>query len=115
MNEDTLLTDAQQRLGAVELKCDEEQAIDLFAWSGLAARSGVEAEMQIGELQSRYDNQQLTITKLTDQLHDLIAAKKQQEDEMLEKFRQLLNSKKAKIRDQMRILSTARIDQDVGT
>jgi len=49
---------------------------------------------------------------LTKQLDDLLEAKKEHEDLLLEKVALLLNEKKLKIRDQQRLLSTAKVDEE---
>lgn len=81
----------------------------------LAANDRDDAERKAQDIQERFHDQQKTLDKLNIQLQELVEAKKQHEDELLEKFRHLLNSKKAKIRDQMRLLSTAKVDQATGT
>lgn len=53
------------------------------------------------------------VKELKDQLEELIEAKKTDETELLEKFRDLLNEKKVKIREQQRILMANNID-DAG-
>lgn len=60
---------------------------------------------------SELETQKNTIAKLTKQLEDLLEAKQQHEDLLLEKVALLLNEKKLKIRDQQRLLSTAKVDE----
>jgi len=88
--------------------------IELFDWNLIAANDRDNAERRVQDLQQRLDEQQKTLNKLNAQLQELVEAKKRHEDELLEKFRHLLNSKKAKIRDQMRLLSTAKVDHTTG-
>lgn len=47
-------------------------------------------------------------------MKELIAAKEESELQMLQKFTELLNAKKSKIRDQQRVLATATVDEDKG-
>jgi hypothetical protein len=54
------------------------------------------------------------VTELNQQLEDLIKAKSEHEDALLQKFASLINSKKLKIRDQQRLLSTAKVDETIG-
>jgi hypothetical protein len=49
---------------------------------------------------------------LRSQLEELVVAKKTEEAELMEKFRDLLNEKKVKIREQQRILATASVDAE---
>ena len=67
-------------------------------------------ENEVQDLTNKYEEQGKTIQKLTQQLDDLIEAKKQHETSLLEKFRELLNAKKLKIRDQQRLLAGAKVD-----
>lgn len=53
---------------------------------------------QIADLKARSDSQQSKIDALQAQLDEFAERKKKEEDSMLEKFRQLLNVKKLKIR-----------------
>lgn len=54
--------------------------------------------------------QQKTVERLTADLDALTKAKKDHEAELLKKFAALLNSKKLKIRDQQRLLASAKVD-----
>lgn len=53
---------------------------------------------------------QNAVDELKDQLEELIEAKKADETELLEKFRDLLNEKKVKIREQQRMLMANDVD-----
>jgi hypothetical protein len=52
-----------------------------------------------------------TVAGLKSQLEELIQAKKSDESELLAKFRDLLNEKKVKIREQQQMLAVADVDQ----
>jgi hypothetical protein len=65
---------------------------------------------ELASFKSKFREQQETVSKLNAQLEELIDAKANHETELLEKFRDLLNEKKAKIRDQQRLLATAKVD-----
>jgi hypothetical protein len=105
-----LLNLTQQRLGTFSLAYDESQEIELFEWCGIAVQSTSNSANELASFKSRFRKQQETISKLNAQLEELIAAKAAHEAELLEKFRDLLNEKKAKIRDQQRLLATAKVD-----
>jgi len=100
----------QQRLGAFCLSYDENQEIELFEWCGIAVQSTSNSANELASFKSKFREQQETIAKLNAQLEELIAAKTNHEAELLEKFCDLLNEKKAKIRDQQRLLATAKVD-----
>lgn len=103
-----------QRLGSIQLEQDGEQEIELFDWTGIAALSATDAQEQVTALNSKLQEQQEAVTKLNAQLDDLIKAKQEHEDELLQKFTELLNAKKLKIRNQQRLLSGARVDGNSG-
>ncbi|KAI9722390.1 MAG: hypothetical protein M1812_001862 [Candelaria pacifica] len=104
------VTRSQQRLGTISLTQDNEQAIELFDWTGVASTAAASAENDLASLTVRYHDQEITITKLKKQLEDLIKAKQEHENSLLEKFRELLNTKKRKIRDQQRLLADAKVN-----
>lgn len=93
-----------QRLGEITLVKDEAQEVDAIAWASTAVLRCDDLEKETEDLKRKYEDQRNTIRDLQQQLEDLIEAKKQHETAMLEKFRDLLNAKKLKIRDQQRLL-----------
>jgi len=58
----------------------------------------------------RFSTAEETINKLNGQLEELINAKSEHESQLISKFVQLLNEKKLKIRNQQRLLASARVD-----
>ena len=100
-----------QRLGSVDLSQDDDAEIQLFDWCGSAIdqRSVLEAEQS--DLRSKYEFAQATIASLEAKLEELVKAKADHEEELISKFVLLLNEKKLKIRNQQRILSTAKVDK----
>lgn len=71
-------------------------------------------EKDMSDLRVKYEEQSRTVEKLDQQLEDLIKAKKEHENALLEKFQHLLNAKKLKIRDQQRLLASAKVDPEKG-
>ncbi|KAF7502526.1 hypothetical protein GJ744_005631 [Endocarpon pusillum] len=100
-----------QRLGSVDLSQDDDAEIQLFDWCGSAIdqRSVLEAEQS--DLRSKYESAQATVTSLEAKLEEFVKAKADHEEELISKFVLLLNEKKLKIRNQQRILSTAKVDK----
>lgn len=94
-----------QRLGEITLVKDEAQEVDAIAWASTAVLRCDDLEREVEGLKRKYEDQQRIIQDLQQQLEDLIEAKKMHETALLEKFRDLLNAKKLKIRDQQRILA----------
>ena len=99
-----------QKLGEIIFKKDENQEIDITSWASTAVQRSNQLEIEVQDLTVKYDEQSKTIEKLNQQLEDLIQAKKTHEDVLLQKFRELLNTKKLKIRDQQRLLAGAKVD-----
>ncbi|KAL2013427.1 hypothetical protein VTN00DRAFT_952 [Thermoascus crustaceus] len=100
-----------QRLGSITLRQDDEQAIQLFDWTGISVARADALEQQIHSLTERYRVAEDTINKLNVQLEKLTQAKSQHEDQLISRFVQLLNEKKLKIRNQQRLLASAKVDR----
>jgi hypothetical protein len=66
----------------------------------------------VESLETRLAAQTETISKLQSKLDSIVQAKAEHEGLLLHKFAELINSKKAKIRDQQRLLATAKVDPD---
>ncbi|KAG5288042.1 hypothetical protein I7I48_10114 [Histoplasma ohiense] len=99
-----------QRLGTISLKQDDDQAIQLFDWTGLAVTRADELEEGLTSLTAKYDAVETAINKLNSQLQELIKVKSEHDEQLIAKFAQLLNEKKLKIRNQQRLLASAKID-----
>ncbi|KAI4138673.1 MAG: hypothetical protein LQ341_004560 [Variospora aurantia] len=99
-----------QKLGELSLAADPDTNINLFDWTSTAIARAETAQAEADDLQRRLATQTETMKQLHQQLEELIQAKKDHEDTLLQKFCILLNEKKAKIRDQQRILATAKPD-----
>lgn len=85
-----------------------------MAWTGIAAQAAAAARDEVAALKLKLDAQQETVRKLNAQLQDLIKTKEENENAMLEKFKELLNEKKLKIRDQQRLLAEAKVNPAAG-
>ncbi|MCJ1466645.1 hypothetical protein MMC07_005265 [Pseudocyphellaria aurata] len=99
-----------QRLGEISLEKDEDQEIDAISWAATAVTRSTDLEKQFQELSARYEEQGRTIEKLDQQLENLIQAKIEHEQSLLERFQALLNAKKSKIRDLHRALASVKVD-----
>jgi DNA double-strand break repair and V(D)J recombination protein XRCC4 len=99
-----------QKLGSIELKQSEDE-IQLFDWAASAVDQQKLLQEEVSTLRGRSEADQATITALQAQLADLVRAKQEHEEQLISKFALLLNEKKLKIRNQQRILSTAKIDE----
>ncbi|PUU76475.1 hypothetical protein B9Z19DRAFT_1088186 [Tuber borchii] len=93
----------KQRIAALQIP-EEEVEIPIFDWAVEACGNLSSGSTQLGDLQSKVKSQEKEIEALTKQLKDLAVFKKEHEEMLLVKFSELLNSKKAKIRELSREL-----------
>lgn len=99
-----------QRLGEISLKKDEDQEIDSISWAATAVTRSTDLEVEVKDLRGKYEEQGRMMERLNQQLESLIQAKIEHENSLLEKFRELLNAKKSKIRDLHRALAGVKVD-----
>lgn len=104
-----------QRLGSIKLDQDDErEEVSAFEWVDTAVATSDGLRTQLETLQSSVTAQQDQVAKLTKQLDELVQAKKDHEEQLLQKFAALLNTKKLKIRDQQRQLMRKRVESETG-
>ena len=96
------------------MQLNEDAEIELFQWAGTAASLVTAVEDELTSLRLRYRSQEETIKKLDQQLEDFIKVKVEHDNALLEKFAELLNAKKLKIRDQQRLLDAAKMGSSSG-
>lgn len=96
------------------MRKDDSQEIDFISWTATAVIRCTSLEEEIYTLREKYEEQSHVVGKLNQQLEELINAKIEHENLLLEKFRDLLNAKKLKIRDQQRLLASANVDPNKG-
>ena len=104
----------QQRVGEIVLKQDDDQEIDTIAWLKTAICHTDNLEAEITDLSNRFQEQNELVKKLDLQIENLIQAHQQYVSSSFERFMVLLNAKKLKIRDQQRLLATAKVDSKTG-
>ena len=93
---------------------DDDLEVSIFDWACQAVSDTDMARQEVSLLNAKYAQQQKVIDQLQTQLDDLVKRKEEHEETLLNKFQQLLNSKKLKIRDQQRLLASAKIDPETG-
>lgn len=104
-----------QRLGSIKLDQDDErEEVSAFEWVDTAVAASDDLRSQLQGLQSSMSSQQEQVAKLTKQLDELVQAKKDHEEQLLQNFAALLNTKKLKIRDQQRELMRRRVESETG-
>ncbi|KAI0534294.1 hypothetical protein GGR58DRAFT_505449 [Xylaria digitata] len=101
-----------QRLGSINLDENDRAEISPFDWCVSAIASHTKVTEELVAATAKIESLKKDIDELKAQLDDFITAKEEDETLMLEKFRDLLNSKKLKIRQQQRLLSAAKIDSN---
>lgn len=95
------------RLGAIKLTQDDErEEVSAFEWVDTAVAASDELRSELATLHVSLESQQAQVAKLTTQLDELVKAKKEHEDQLLRKCAVLLDSKRAKIREQQRELNS---------
>jgi septal ring factor EnvC (AmiA/AmiB activator) len=104
----------QITLGEIVLRKDEDFEFNPFEWAQASAKAHSHTLQEMADLKARASSEQDTITKLNAQLDDFIKTKNETETAMLQKFMELLNEKKRKIRDQSRLLAGAKVDKAAG-
>ncbi|KXJ89682.1 hypothetical protein Micbo1qcDRAFT_234955 [Microdochium bolleyi] len=105
-----------QRLGSIKIPerpeddADESNEISPFHWCVAILGERAELEGRAASSTAKIEFLEHTVNELKDQLQEFIKAKEDDESQLLEKFRDLLNEKKVKIRQQQRLLASV----DVG-
>ncbi|UQC74582.1 uncharacterized protein CLUP02_01233 [Colletotrichum lupini] len=101
-----------QRLGAIELSHSPRELIELFDWCALSAQTANEAKEALASTTAKASKLEESVRELKAQLDELVAAKEADESELLERFRDLLNEKKVKIRQQQKLLASASVEPE---
>ncbi|KAL4903546.1 hypothetical protein BDW74DRAFT_41567 [Aspergillus multicolor] len=99
-----------QKLGSITLYQDDEQHIDLVEWTNLAIDRADTLEQRLNGLSARFHAAESRNDSLDKQVEELISSKNQHEQQLHSGFVQLLNEKKLKIRNQQRMLASAKLD-----
>lgn len=95
-----------QRLGTITLSHDANEAIELLEWCAASADAVVASNQATAHAQSQAAEREASIQQLKTQLDELVRAKDEDETALLQKFRDLLNEKKVKIREQQKVLAS---------
>lgn len=100
-----------QKLGTVVLKQDEELELNAIDWACEAVEEIDSLRSDLAPLERNYKEAQSTIKSFEQKLDELLKAKAAHEQALISKFAELLNEKKVKIRQQQRLLTTAKVDR----
>ncbi|UKZ80509.1 hypothetical protein TrVFT333_008270 [Trichoderma virens FT-333] len=88
-----------------KLKHDENEGIELFKWCAEATDALTQSNVALAEAAAHAKELETTVKELKTQLDELITSKQGDETALLLKFRDLLNEKKVKIREQQKVLA----------
>ncbi|KAL3960140.1 hypothetical protein ACCO45_005257 [Purpureocillium lilacinum] len=91
-----------QRLGAITLNCDQKEGIELFQWCEVSLDALAQAKREAASGIAKARELEAAVTELQSQLDELVESKQEDETSLLQKFRDLLNEKKVKIREQQK-------------
>ena len=103
-----------QRIGEIILNKGENHEINTISWISTAVIRSESLEQNVEELSKKLEAHEDAVEKLKNQLNELQQAKISDETALLDKFCEVLNYKKAKIRDQQNLLATAKVDKARG-
>lgn len=95
-----------QSLGVIQFRHDENLRIELFPWCTQSLDDLAEKTEAVASLVAQTQSLDAEVADLRAQLETLMQAKKEDETALLLKFRDLLNEKKVKIREQQKIISS---------
>ena len=88
------------------MKHEPDEAIELFEWCATAAEAVQAGRQSTIEASDKINVLELSVKELREQLDELIKAKRDDETVQLQKFCDLLNEKKVKIREQQRVIAS---------
>lgn len=98
------------RLGSFRLIYDEDQVIDPIDWISVACLRSSTIHEKLERAERLVAEKNNAIQQLQLQIEEFTRLSQEHENNLLCKFVKLLNSKKAKIRDQQRLLASSTVD-----
>ncbi|KAG9258077.1 uncharacterized protein F5Z01DRAFT_316641 [Emericellopsis atlantica] len=94
-----------QRLGELVIPQIEGGELNVLEWCATAVDAVVDCEKRAAASTSKISQLENEVTELRSQVEELIQAKQEDETVLLMKFRDLLNEKKVKIREQQKVIA----------
>ena len=86
--------------------------IQLFDWCAVAAEASTESKAAASSAVSKAADLESIVNELKSQLDDLVQAKQEDETALLQKFQDLLNEKKVKIRELQKVIASGSFDEN---
>lgn len=108
------LTSVKQRLGEISIVVAKNAEYDVLDWCATAADAAEESKLAAWNAMLKVEQMEATIADLKRQLDELITSKAEDETSLLSKFRDLLNEKKVKIREQQKIIASRSTMKDAS-
>lgn len=103
----------QQRLGSITIPVVEGGELNVLDWCATAVDAAAETKKAAFDASARAVELETEVADLKAQLEELIKAKDEDETSLLLKFRDLLNEKKIKIREQQKIIASKQPKDEV--
>ncbi|KAG5933323.1 hypothetical protein E4U53_001026, partial [Claviceps sorghi] len=94
-----------QRLGVISLHYDVNETIELFDWCAISVDALTQSQESATESATKLKSIEASLKDLQSQLEELVQAKQEDELALLHNFRNLLNEKKVKIRQQQILIT----------
>lgn len=96
----------QQRLGEFKIPIAKDAGYNVLDWCATASNAVAESQAIATSATAKVRDLEATMKDLKSQLDELLKAKEDDETTLLLKFRDLLNEKKVKIREQRKIIAS---------
>jgi hypothetical protein len=103
----------QQRLGSITIPVVEGGELNVLDWCATAVDAAAKTKKAAFEASVKAAELEAEVADLKAQLEELIKAKDEDETSLLLKFRDLLNEKKIKIREQQKIIASKQLKDEV--
>lgn len=97
----------KQRLGEISIVIAKKAEYNILDWCATAVDVAAESKNAAINATVKIEALEATIADLKRQLDELIMAKAEDETSLLSKFRDLLNEKKVKIREQQKVIASS--------
>ena len=102
------------RLGSLTLIKKKKHELDVIRWTHVSCTHVSTLSTRLRNSEALVKSQRAQIADLEAQLENILLSKREAEDADYAKYAALINTKKLKIRDQQKLLATAKVDPTVA-
>lgn len=106
---------SKQRLGEINIGVAKDAGYNVLDWCATAVDFAADSKNAAKRNTTKIEELEKTVADLKQQLDDLITSKVDDETSLLSKFRDLLNEKKVKIREQQKIIASTSTDGNAAS